>query len=984
MKADISADNFRPEQHFASVVFGQGQVLVDSVLNEQQQIVRHRMDTSISDVIGSSGVPKLDGGFAVSVAPDGSDLLISPGRLYVDGIQCVNEPAIVGAVAVSATVLTLDPAPAGGGFRAEQWIDVVVGGASTLVQAASISGQDLTVSAAIPALVAGTRVSVRPVTSLRHQPDRLPFDPFAAGGPAPIAGGAYRIELDVWDRHISLVEDPSIREVALGDAEAATRLKVVWQIRLTPAGIVGGGTCATGIPGLKGQLIASTIPGPPVEGPCVLPDEAGYRGLENQLYRIEVHSASAGEVVLKWQRDNAGTVSAVTSLGAKLQLDDMGRDQERGFETAPLVEVTDDFLELEQQPGDLLQVSGPPDGNNRILTLSAAPVAAQITRRARARRWDGKIVIDPTSPTAGLPVPLERGLQVAVVSGPLIPGDYWTVPARTSNSAGGGTITWPVDDNGDALPQPPRGIVHHTAPLALVDASAAGFLTGPTNLRGCRTLFPPLNAIAAVDVAVDPTPCGFVGVTNMQQAIDALCNRGGGGLCTATATPGPGWEKVFDAIAAGADAQICFPVGSYPTPSLITVSGKGHLVLHGAGLGSALTSTSTKGVLAFSACASVSVQALTIRSGPNSGGGALTFDTCNDVTVRDCEFIGAAGEQQQSSCLYVEGGTLSLEGTRFEVGHRQAGVQAIDTSRAVLRQNRFRVAPLPAVVGPITIKSATKLERDQARRLLISDLRKGPPPTVRRIGVTIGQQAMSFATTPAAQTAWTNVLNPAYAEMKQFQKEIDRVLRAAFAGKPKAGAEAITAFVMDRIINRRIAVIGQAIVIAGRTAGEVHVESNDINSAVQGIHVGVSHRLQPRSGPADMVARVTIVDNRIRVVVPPEGARARHAIFVGNADRLRITGNDMTFDNRAEGDPITTSDGLRVHGFVGRALTVRDNTVDGFPGGITLNLYQESSLIRMLSVEDNLSIGANPPMSISGPLKSQVKLRGNRPGPPDN
>ena len=82
---------------------------------------------------------------------------------------------------------------------------------------------------------------------------------------------------------------------------------------------------------MKGQLIASTVPGLPSDDPCVLPDEAGYRGLENQLYRVEVHSASAATVVLKWQRDNASTVSQVLSLGSTLQLADMGRDDDRGF-----------------------------------------------------------------------------------------------------------------------------------------------------------------------------------------------------------------------------------------------------------------------------------------------------------------------------------------------------------------------------------------------------------------------------------------------------------------------------------------------------------------------------------------------------------------------------------------------------------------------------------------------------------------------------
>jgi hypothetical protein len=336
-----------------------------------------------------------------------------------------------------------------------QWVDVVAT-TMTRTQVSAVAGRTLTLTAAVTGLAPGSRIAVRPVTSIRHQPDRFPFDPFDAGDPAHVTPNAYRVELDVWNRYISTVEDPSIREVALGDADGPSRLKVVWQARLSLAGPVGDGSCASGAAAAKGTLIASTVPGLPSDDPCVLPDEAGYRGLENQLYRVEVHSASATAVILKWQRDNASTVSQVLSLGSSLQLDNMGPDDQRGFTTAAYVEVTDDALELEQQVSDLLKVTGPPDTTNRKVQLEASPTAAQPGRNPRARRWDGQITIDLTVPTAGEPIPLERGLQVVLIPGDLRPGDYWLIPARTANSAGGGTITWPADDAGIALAQPPH------------------------------------------------------------------------------------------------------------------------------------------------------------------------------------------------------------------------------------------------------------------------------------------------------------------------------------------------------------------------------------------------------------------------------------------------------------------------------------------------------------------------------------------------
>ena len=47
-----------------------------------------------------------------------------------------------------------------------------------------------------------------------------------------IAVGKYLAYLDVWPRHLTAIEDPEIREVALGGPDTATRTKTVWQVKL--------------------------------------------------------------------------------------------------------------------------------------------------------------------------------------------------------------------------------------------------------------------------------------------------------------------------------------------------------------------------------------------------------------------------------------------------------------------------------------------------------------------------------------------------------------------------------------------------------------------------------------------------------------------------------------------------------------------------------------------------------------------------------
>ena len=992
MKADISAYTFRAQDHFSAVVVGQGQVILDSDLNEQAEIGRHRTETTAVDVIGTSGVPKELGGFGVSVSPDGSDLLVDSGRMYVDGILCENEPTGVGATVVSqdassCVMAVANAANDGIPFAVGQWVDVLAAATTRAKITAVGVGDELTLNTPVAGAAVGGRVRVTAVTSLRHQPDRFTFDPFAAG-PDQVTAGAYRVELDVWRRHLSTVEDPAIREVALGDADSSTRVRTVWQLRLVASGAVGAGSCATAIQPAKATLAASTVPGLPSDEPCVLPDEAGYRGLENQLYRVEVHSATDTQVVLKWQRDNASTASVVLApLGSTLRLADIGRDDERGFATAPFVEVTDDFLELEQLPSDLIAVTDNSEATQGLLGLASAPALAQLARNARARRWDGVITIDLTSATAGDPVLLERGVQVALGTGALRPGDYWMIPARTANSAGGGTIVWPQADNGDPIPQPPQGIRHHTGSLAVVDTSNLTFLTAPTNLRECRTLFPPLTGISASDVSVDPTPCGFGGgVKTVQDAIDALCDSGDG-CCTATAVPGPGWESVFGKIAAGADGQICFPVGDYPTPNTVSVSGKGHLVLHGLAAASVLDGTGTGPVVSFSSCAGITIDSMAVVTADNASGGALTFTQCGDVVVRDCRFTSGAAAAKQNACVSATGGTVRVSTSTFAIGNLQTGLIAINSARTVVDNCRFQPVALPASTTSSAITTATKQERIQARRLLVAGL----TPTAasgQRVGVTIGKQVMSFGTPPAVKPVWAATIAASYDTMKLFQKALDKLLRSVFAGNASPSAAAMASFVADRIISRRTAVISQAIVVAGQTVGDVLVQDNDIASAIQGVHVGTSHRGQPRIGPADVTGRVTINRNKIAALVPADGARARHAVFVGNADRLRLTENDVSFIDLCEGDPVP-SDGVRIYGFLGRAITVRDNVVDGFPGGITLNLFQargggQATLSRMWAVEDNLVSGAATPITLAGPLKGFVKFRGNKPGPADN
>jgi hypothetical protein len=161
-------------------------------------------------------------------------------------------------------------------------------------------------------------------------------------------GKKYLFYLDVWQRHITPLDDPQIQEVALGGADTATRTKIIWQVK---AKLIDGTnpTCSSTLPDWEsstGQLKARTTPPEPSTDPlCKLPPNMGYRRLENQLYRVEIHKGGelpTDQVTFKWSRENGSVVTAIEKIdGQTLTVADLGKDEVLGFASNQWVEVID-------------------------------------------------------------------------------------------------------------------------------------------------------------------------------------------------------------------------------------------------------------------------------------------------------------------------------------------------------------------------------------------------------------------------------------------------------------------------------------------------------------------------------------------------------------------------------------------------------------------------------------------------------------------
>lgn len=342
------------------------------------------------------------------------------------------------------------------------------------------------------------------------QPDGY-IDPDLDGLPAQ---GGYLIYLRVWERSVTAVQDPGIREVALGihGPDTAARAQVVWQIAIYPAAGDASAPAAQkawqawyqSLYQPAGTMRARARPPDNAElDICSVAPQAQYRGRENQHYRVEIlvsgQAAQPGQQVpgrsgrgrgtkqastaqYVWSRENGSVVFAIKTLaGAEVTLASLGRDLPAGLEIGDFVEIADDASasrvadEVPTGPARTLFQVTAIDALNCVVTLDRDPsgdigtIGSNPGLHPLLRRWDGAGAADLTEDAW---LNLEDGVQVyfpgsgnAKQPAGYRTGDYWLIPARTVL----GDVIWPKDDSGPhALP--PAGIAYHYAALAFVPA----------------------------------------------------------------------------------------------------------------------------------------------------------------------------------------------------------------------------------------------------------------------------------------------------------------------------------------------------------------------------------------------------------------------------------------------------------------------------------------------------------------------------------
>lgn len=482
MKNDITRDTFDRAKHFSRVLLQQGRVQVDADFNEQVSILLDYLRVLTVDLIGPSAGPFGAWGFGL-FGPDedvnepplptndktrlaglrkNRKVLIGPGRYYVDGLLAQNHD-----------FAPLSPA-----------IEDIVNKKEPVV-----------------------------------------------------------IYLDVWERHITAIEDDSIREKALDGPDTATRAKIEWSVRARPFDIdiqpppditwspapTAEDSLAKARESLRLQFAAwseKQWANRPLlragieqleesDDPCVSSPESVYRGLENQLYRVEIHQTGSGVVrgaavvpdkvaTFKWSRDNGSVVASwLDDHEGALKVAGV-RDHARGFAAGQWVELSDDQRDLDGIPGTLVQLKDTEAGSLTIdpETADKGVVLGHEDFKGgnpKVRRWDQEETEEVQLTEGAIAIEydtwftLEDGVQIQF-PGPAVPGrefrsgDYWLIPARAATR----DIEWPWETDAKKMKVwsalPPNGVRHHYAVLGILAADGDKFAV--TDLRSYFTHVP--------------------------------------------------------------------------------------------------------------------------------------------------------------------------------------------------------------------------------------------------------------------------------------------------------------------------------------------------------------------------------------------------------------------------------------------------------------------------------------------------------------
>jgi len=404
----------REKRRSRSVVSRQGQVLLDTDLDQQGSHLLDRIELETIDTIGEPGrltAPAGGSGFALTPGGAPADFEIIEGRGYLGGWLLEN---------ATKCKLTTQPHPR-----------------------------------LLPAVDAVGDLAIIGIKSLIRHID--PIEETALADPAlGDAQGAGRALAD-WQ-----VFPLAPASNALADCEAALK-DVAWTRLVAPS---------------TGTIAVNLVSSGANTAPCTLTPSGGFSRLENLLYRVEVHGGTTAAVgptadgprygvsglQLKFSRRNASLMVRITKAsGAELTVSPSALDMRNWFAPGSHAEIVSPHDDVDPRAASQAQrMFAVAQATDDRITLAADPGIDPATTELYLRLWDafpqnvgGVATVGAPGANGAAPgIDLGDGLSL-VVGGPagaqFRRGDYWTFAARAD-----GTIDWPSIAN-LGTPMTPHG-----------------------------------------------------------------------------------------------------------------------------------------------------------------------------------------------------------------------------------------------------------------------------------------------------------------------------------------------------------------------------------------------------------------------------------------------------------------------------------------------------------------------------------------------
>ena len=423
--------------------------------------------------------------------------------------------------------------------------------------------------------VSGIRTTLEQTITYTKQPDWLDTaqpQPWTQDLFRPVnqlTQGSSNVILLLREQEITAVEDPALREVALGGPDSAARTRLLQRIAAIP---LEGSTCAAAAAAFpafwsslglvynpktaellsRARLQVSMVQTAPPPSPCDPPSASGYLGADNQLIRVQVveFDAVKQQGKLLWGYHNASTLYRVKALDATT-LELASRPVAGEFEpkSGQIAQVLSSAAEIAPPSagafpdgayaaaltGHRAKLNAAYAAETRRVTLPAVLPAifplASTTPPLFLRLWEEELLFDLNAPI----ILTGTGLQVTITAasaGPLYLGDYWSIAVRplTPNAV--------YSERYLISPQPPDGPRMWTCSLAVMRPSAAGGVAG-FQVEDCRVPFDPLTTPTTT---VD-NDCCCIKVTpkqasTLQNIIDKAAQSGQGANVAIHLEPG--------------------------------------------------------------------------------------------------------------------------------------------------------------------------------------------------------------------------------------------------------------------------------------------------------------------------------------------------------------------------------------------------------------------------------------------------------------